>query len=505
MKKVPNNFEDECKKMHDLGYWSGFVKAFFDSIDGCTQKLPCMLKKCVAEVVKISRDVRLNHFVTILKIARFDIASYAQYISESQWHSVNETLYLNAIQLSSTSSINYCVTAAWRFDESEIPSIEYGYVSLDVVKNFHQHLSHSEEILYLAVLIAESTNSDCSRLIEILGKLTLEKLKVLIENYVKCIHTTIEVEDFSDVQIAKAPFSAKAIQGEAKLEISSEELFELLILLGRTYKEFGAMGCLQFIDQTHLKTISSSGIQAVTVAMSPTRNADYCPWKIPEDWIKQATYMAWEEIVEPPVTGMPDIWSADHDSELLMVAIKLDFILSDISASRTIWDEIVDKGKSSGLLCLLQMESLNMEFASQRLKYLKKLVMTQGRFLEETDLTLEFASCEKPVRSNATVPMLLKVKNEPIDNSFQVPLLKQEVQKDSTGVIEKCLPFPIKEEACPTEEMGREQIFHGEDFEAFDETLNSLKEEMEGNSLHFVPSKSMFNFIKLLKTVSLSP
>ena len=87
MKKVSKGWEDEWKKRHDLNRWSGLVTAFVDSIDGYTQKLPCMLQKCVAEVVKISRDVRLSHYVTIFKIERFDVASYAQYISENQWHS----------------------------------------------------------------------------------------------------------------------------------------------------------------------------------------------------------------------------------------------------------------------------------------------------------------------------------------------------------------------------------------------------------------------------------
>merc|ERR1711962_1034975 len=128
------------------------------------------------------------------------------------------------------------------------------------------------------------------------------------------------------------------------------------------------------------------------------------------------------------------------------------------------------------------MGSLNKEFVFERLRYLKKLVMTQGRFLEETDLTLEFASCEKPVQSSETATKLVEIKSEPIDNCFLVPPIKQEVQDDSivsTGLIEECLQFPMKQEACRTEELEAEQMIHEEalGFEAYDETLNFLKEE----------------------------
>ena len=96
-------------------------------------------------------------------------------------------------------------------------------------------------------------------------------------------------------------------------------------------------------------------------------------------------------------------------------------------------------------------------YLGARLLYLRNLVMTRGRFVEEADVSLEFESCERILGPRAKVPHIK-----------QEPGLYQGNYMD------------VKNETFSEDEYETKPGVSGDanlKFEEFDETLRTLKEE----------------------------
>ena len=233
-----------------------------------------------------------------------------------------------------------------------------------------------------------------ARLQEILGKLTFSKFKALLVAYEEEIRRLIQVEDFDGLKQVKAPFSLNEILTRANCSISEEEVLELLILVSRCYSNLKEPRCLSLISKSCLQHIKEDGIQAVSDAL-PKLRSEGLSWKIPEEWSDQATTMAWEDIVTPPVDGIPETWGMELDAKLLVGASAHGLLNFNMMENGDLWEELADDPDFLDFNVLISNnKKITRNFLSERLKYMKKLVMFRGRFLENMEINTEFSSCE---------------------------------------------------------------------------------------------------------------
>ena len=368
---------------------------FINKVDLSKFWKPCSLKKVLVEIVKCTTDLESNQHVIILKMEHLGVPGNALYITQSKGEfEEKQKVFMNAVQLAENTNFDYLATAVWTDKELEVPIVEYGYISCNDVKVFHGTINHAEEILFLTVLIADARASKHFRLLEILGKQTFSKLRSLIVAYEEEILKLIEVEDFGEMRHIKAPFSINQIKTSAQSSLSEEEILELLILVNRCYIKYGATGCLQMLSKSSLENIKEVGIQAVSDAL-PKLKRDGMLWKIPKEWNDQATTMAWEDIARPPVNNIPEIWSMDLDSKLLIGASHHGLLDFGMTKHDDLWRELGDDPDFPEFSKLINNgDSNTRKFMCERLKYMKKLVMFRGRFLENMEINTEFYSCE---------------------------------------------------------------------------------------------------------------
>ena len=342
MEVSQENWYEDWTMKQDTVQLAEKVNDHMKPVDSYQRKIPCTLTKSVAKIIKTSEDVNGKYFTTILKVERFDMTCYALYISDKfKDLKDNQTHYINAIQLDENSTINYMVTALWSSHENDVAPMDYGYLSLAQVDIYHQYLSHSEEILFLSILISDSDKEECVRMTEILSKISVENFRALIEAYVKNLETEIDIEDFDTAKKAKCPISLNTIKTDAKSDIDPDELLELLINVNKTYSICGASGCLQFLTFSHLEKISVLGIQAAVESL-PKSELERLSWRIPEEWLKQASCMAWEEVAMPPAEGVPASWTTEHDNELLIGAAVHGLLDHKQMKSEDLWNNLSD-------------------------------------------------------------------------------------------------------------------------------------------------------------------
>ena len=396
MAEVQN--DDWVKKARETADFTSrklVVQEFINKVDLSKFWKPCSLKKFLVEIVKCTTDVESNQHVIILKMEHLGLSGNALYITQSKGElKEKQKVFMNALLLAENTNFDYLATAVWTDKELEVPIVEYGYISYNDVKVFHGTVNHAEEILFLTVLIADARASKHFRLLEILGKQTFSKLISLIVAYEEEILKLIEVEDFGEMRHVKAPFSLNQIITRAHSSLSEEEILELLILINRCYTKYGATGCLQMLPKSTLENIKEEGIQAVSDAL-PKLKRDGMLWEIPKEWNDQATTMAWEDIARPPVDDIPETWSMDLDSKLLIGASHHGLLDFGMTKHDDLWRELGDDPDFPEFSKLINYgDSNTRKFMCERLKYIKKLVMFRGRFLENMEINTEFYSCE---------------------------------------------------------------------------------------------------------------
>jgi len=325
----------------DISVLKGKVIDHMKVVNSFQRKIPCTLSKSIGRVMKTSKDIIGKCFTTVVKVERFDLTCFALLLSEAAPNfSENDSVYINALQLDEKSTVNYLVTAVWSLDGTDVAPVDYGYLSLAQVDGFYQYLSHSEEILFLTILMNES-NKEFSRMTETLSKISVQHFRALVNSYVKNLEKVIDIEDFDSAKEAKSPIALSSIKAEANLDMENDELLELLISINKSYQICGASGCLQFLTLSDLETISMHGMQACVESL-PKTEPERLQWKIPADWVQQAACMAWEEIVLPPVIGAPSDWDLHHDNELMIGAAVHGLLDYGQTQSDDLWTNLSD-------------------------------------------------------------------------------------------------------------------------------------------------------------------
>ena len=408
-----------CKERSDFNEKLRFADKYCQDLGESIKKLPCVLRKTKCKVIKATKDMKTNSYILILKVDQFDFSSHALHVSDNPMiYKENDNVLINAVELSEKSCINYLVTAIWSDGEPDFTAKGYGYIPEELVKTFHGCLLHSEEVLYLTVLISEADLKRSLRMVEILGKYSLQNFKRLISSYLKAVHKKLEIEDFSSVRQVSAPFCLNEIIEESSIKIAVPELLELLILVSKNYQRYHTSGCLQFIDPVDLQSISKLGIRSVMDSLLDVKPG----WKIPEDINEQATCMAWEEVVSPPLEGIPDDWSIEHDSSLLEAASIHKILLFGMISNEELWSELLKNPSFMAMGDLLSQGKTTMEFLQKRLIYLKKMMISRGRFFVE-DVDTDFASCDIEEEKKGNIGT--RIKKEPtvtVKQEEEVPI-----------------------------------------------------------------------------------
>jgi len=132
--------------------------------------------------------------------------------------------------------------------------------------------------------------------------------------------------------------------------------------------------------------------------------------------------MAWEEVVSPPLEGIPDDWSIEHDSSLLEAASIHKILLFGMISNEELWSELLKNPSFMAMGDLLSQGKTTMEFLQKRLIYLKKMMISRGRFFVE-DVDTDFASCDIEEEKKGNIGT--RIKKEPtimVKQEEEVPI-----------------------------------------------------------------------------------
>ena len=122
---------------------------------------------------------------------------------------------------------------------------------------------------------------------------------------------------------------------------------------------------MQIFNSQQIETIHNSGFFIKIPGVES--DISTCGWSIPQQFHVQARFMAWEDIITPPVS---QFWQAEMDDDLIRLVAEHNLVKD------------LDKGTK---LKFLMSKNVPVEYYERRYCYLMKLLLTRGRFFVKDD------------------------------------------------------------------------------------------------------------------------